>query len=330
MTVKNDASGLTQTLDSLIRQSPLPDEIIIVDGGSSDGTKAIVKVFADTHGTARMIDAPGANIARGRNIGVEAACGDIIATIDAGCRADVDWLANLLKPFEQNPRVEFVAGVYQIEPKNLFEQVVGLATMRGQLEPFNPETFNPSARSMAIAKSLWQRAGGWPEWVDFSEDTLFDHKLRAMGVKPHFAGDAVVHWRPRTSLRSVARQFYNYGTGRGQSKIEADHFQYNLRNFAILSACGAGLFYSLWAIIPLFVFAAYFYVFTFHKKATKIARRTRRMSAYPLCMIVMWTVLVSHIVGFVVGSWRRWRGGSEFRNLLNSYMPVRGGTQATI
>lgn len=322
MTIKNDSMGLTQTLDSLVQQARLPDDIVIVDGGSSDGTLDVAKVFAETHPMARVVIAPGANIARGRNIGVADASGEIIATIDAGCRADPYWLANLIAPFERDPQIEFVAGIYRIEPRNLFEQVVGLATMRGQLEPFNPARFNPSARSMALTKSLWQRAGGWPEWVDFSEDTLFDLKLRAMGAEPYFAGDAVVHWRPRTSLRSVARQFYGYGTGRGQTQIESEQIHYNLRNFAMIAACTIGLAFSWWAFVPLLAFATYFYVYAFHNRAIKIVRRTRHRIAYPLCMVVMWTVLASHTMGFVVGTLRRWRGGNTLAKLRESYFPT--------
>ena len=125
LTVRDDREGCAVTLDSLAGQKRQPDEIIVVDGGSTDGTLDVVRRAMETNPRIRLIDATGANIARGRNIGIKGATGEIIATTDAGCRAATDWLAHLLRPFEDDPEVEFVAGFYRLEPHNLLEEVVG-------------------------------------------------------------------------------------------------------------------------------------------------------------------------------------------------------------
>jgi len=320
MTVKNEPTGCAVTLDSLLSQTRRPDEIIVVDGGSNDETVEVIRRYTAAESILRLIEAPGVNIARGRNIAADAARGEIITTTDSGCRARTDWLDKLVCPFEEDPDVEFVAGFYQIEGSTLLEQVVGLATMRGQLDPVRPETFNPSARSMACTKGLWSRVGGWPEWVCFSEDTLFDHKVRCVNAGWRFVGDAVVHWRPRGSLRAIARQFYNYGTGRGHTQIGASGFVYNLRN-ALLITVAAGLcFVTNWAILALVFLLGYFYVWTFHHKAVRIARRTRRLVAYPLCLCVMWVVLASNLVGYLVGSWQRWKDSDRYRRRMETYL----------
>ena len=320
MTVKDDPKGCAETLDSLCGQTRPADEIVVVDGGSGDHTLRVIREFATRHGRVRLIEAPGVNIARGRNIATQVAAGEIIACIDGGCRAEPVWLANLLKPFDESPQTEFVAGLYQIEPRSLLEEVVGLATMRGQLEPVDPDRFNPSGRSMAYTKALWRRARGWPEWVRFSEDTLFDHKLRRMNVCWRFAGDAVVHWRPRGSFRSIAKQFYHYGTGRGHTQIDAASFAYNLRNLALTAGAVAACFLSTWALAVLLPMIGYFYVWTFHHKALRIARKTNRRIAYPLCLCVMWVVLVSNVGGYLVGSWQRWRHQEQYCDRLDAYL----------
>ncbi|MCH8199242.1 MAG: glycosyltransferase [Chloroflexi bacterium] len=234
MTVKNDAEGCAVSLDALMAQTRRPDEIVVVDGGSTDDTIRMIEERALLHPHLRLVRAPGVNIARGRNIGVETAIGEIIATTDAGCRAEPPWLERLVCAFEQDPGVELAAGFYRIDPRSLLEEVVGLATMRGQLDPVDPDRFNPSARSLACTKALWRRVGGWPEWLGFSEDTLFDHKVRRLGAGWCFVEDAVVHWRPRRSLRSIARQFFNYGTGRGQTRIGSADAAYNIRNAVLV------------------------------------------------------------------------------------------------
>lgn len=331
MTVKNDPSGCAETLDSLAEQTRSPDEIVLVDGGSTAGTLDVIRSYALRNVRLRLIEAPGTNIARGRNLAAGAAGSEIIACTDSGCRAHPDWLARLIEPFEKDPQTEFVAGFYRLDAHTLLEEVAGLATMRGQLDPVCPETFNPSARSMACTKAVWSRAGGWPEWIGFSEDTLFDHKVRGMDVGWRFAGDAVVLWRPRGSFRAIARQFYNYGTGRGHTQINASAFAYNIRNILLVLAVGSLCFMTGWALIVLAALLAYSYIWSFHHKAMRVARRTKRLTAYPICLCVMWVVLASNLTGYLVGSWQRWRDRGRYQSQMDAYLgcvsPYREGIQ---
>jgi hypothetical protein len=77
----------------------------------------------------------------------------------------------------------------------------------------------PSSRSVAFRREAWERVGGYPEWIDFCEDLIFDFRLAAMVGAFGFVPEAVAHFRPRPTLRAFARQYYRYARGDGKANL---------------------------------------------------------------------------------------------------------------
>lgn len=218
-TVLNEGPAIQKLLDSLAGQTYPPDEVIFVDGGSSDETVAVLQAYAAAkHLPLRVLIEPGANISRGRNVAIEAATGPIIASTDAGVRLDSCWLEELLKPFQANPGVAVVSGFFIPDPQTAFEVAMG-ATVLPALSEINPANFLPSSRSIAFLKSSWQAVGRYPEWLDYCEDLIFDFRLREKVGAFAFAPQAVVYFRPRSSLRAFFRQYYQYARGDGKADL---------------------------------------------------------------------------------------------------------------
>ena len=71
----------------------------------------------------------------------------------------------------------------------------------------DPATFLPSSRSVAFRKSAWEAASGYPEWLDYCEDLVFDLALADHGLTCRFAPGAIVRFRPRGSLRGFWKQY---------------------------------------------------------------------------------------------------------------------------
>ncbi|MCO6450534.1 MAG: glycosyltransferase [Caldilineales bacterium] len=258
LTVFNEGPAIRKLLDSVLAQTMQPDEFVIVDGGSADDTVAQIEAYAD-HLPLRVIVEPGANISRGRNIAIATAKGEIIAATDAGVRLEPTWLEEITRPLRQNPDVQAVAGFFVADPQTPFEMAMG-ATVLPDVNEIDPASFLPSSRSLALRKSAWARVGGYPEWLDYCEDLVFDFDLRAHYGSFAFAPSAVAHFRPRGSLTAFFRQYYRYA--RGDGKADLWRKRHAIRYGAYLIAAPAllvlgRLLHPVFWLIGLAGFAAY-------------------------------------------------------------------------
>ena len=124
---------ITRALEALSALTPAPDEIVLVDNGSTDDTPDQLRAFAAA-AAARVVvhrePRRGASVAR--NTGVRAATGDIVAFTDADCCPRADWLAALVEPLADSG-VGAAAGRNPLSIVAPCYRVVGI---RGELTGF--------------------------------------------------------------------------------------------------------------------------------------------------------------------------------------------------
>jgi glycosyltransferase involved in cell wall biosynthesis len=325
VTVKNEARAIGRLLDSISAQTRRPDEVVIADGGSSDETVRVIGVWGARQSfPVRLISAPGANISQGRNAAIRAAQYELIASTDAGVRLDAKWLGKLLEPFEHmsvgeqettnsqiaNRRSQIAGGFFLPDPQTAFEMAMS-ATVLPVLTDVNPEKFLPSSRSLAFAKTAWQAVGGYPEWLDFCEDLVFDFALREKFAFM-FAPEAIAYFRPRGSLRSFFRQYYLYA--RGDGKADLWRKRHAIRYATYLIATPALVALSI-AHSPLWLTALAVgmlaYCRTPYRRLMPYLARLRwreRLCAIALVPIIRVVGDVAKMLGYPVGvAWRtRW------------------------
>jgi glycosyltransferase involved in cell wall biosynthesis len=205
-TVKDAGPAIHEFLASLAAQTRPPDETVIVDGGSSDGTLDALRASSMA---LTALSEPGANIPRGRNLAVKAATHDVIAVTDADCVLAPDWLERLLAPLEAGADVS--AGFYRPLPGSFWQECVAATNMPepGEIGP----GWLPSSRSVAFTRSALDAAGGYPEWLPVGEDMFLDRRFVELRLRIQPAVDAVVYWRVRPSLAATWRQYARYAHG---------------------------------------------------------------------------------------------------------------------
>ena len=236
-------------MDSLLEQTRQPDEVVICDGGSNDDTVTTLREYSGRIAGLRILIAPGANISQGRNQAITEASGPIIATTDAGVRLEPQWLERLVAPFGQgdDPEesgVQAVAGFFLPDVSGPFQLAMG-ATVLPHISEIIPASFLPSSRSLAFSKEIWQRVGGYPEWLDYSEDLVFDICIKEKEeVEFAWAPEAVVFFQPRASLKSFWQQYFRYA--RGDGKADLWRRRHAIRYATYLLLIPALLGHALW------------------------------------------------------------------------------------
>jgi glycosyltransferase involved in cell wall biosynthesis len=223
LTILNEEKGIGVLIENIFKQKKKPDEVVIVDGGSTDKTIEIIKSyypeFKKNKILINLIIKKGAGRSEGRNIAINKARGEIIAVTDAGCVLKKDWFFEITKEFNNN-KINAVAGFYLPLTKNIFEKCISVFVCvdnkkARNLFKKNKYGFLPSSRSIAFRKIVWEKTEGYPEKLDYCEDLFFDKKIESLGYKFLFNPKAIVYWPMRENINSFYKQIYNYALGDG-------------------------------------------------------------------------------------------------------------------
>ncbi len=208
---RNAADVLPTQLAGLSRQDYEHEwEIIVVDNGSTDGTAHVAMAWTDRL-PLRVVpafDKPGVNYAR--NVGVHSAEGDLIAFCDADDEVSQGWLTAIV---EASLESDAVGGAFDHtklnDPVATSWRAAPLTTLPKRSGRFLPSLW---AGNLAVWLDVLEAVEGFNEdYVYGAEDVEFSWRLQLAGYQLGFSRQAVAHYRLRPDLRSLARQFYNYG-----------------------------------------------------------------------------------------------------------------------
>ncbi|MCS6803201.1 MAG: glycosyltransferase [Chloroflexota bacterium] len=305
LTVLNEARSIDELLESVRAQTRPPDEIVIADGGSRDGTVERIRAYCDRL-PIRLLVVPG-TISAGRNAAIRAATGDLIAVTDAGVRLAPGWLADLIAAIEKGADV--AAGFFLPDPRTTFEVAMGAAVLP-EARDIDPARFLPSSRSIAFRRAVWEQVGGYPEWLDYCEDLVFDFAYRRAGFRQVWVPSAVAHFRPRGSLRAFWLQYFRYARGDGKADLwrKRHAVRYLTYGVAAPALLAAGRRSPLAWLLLLAGFLAYLWTplrrYRRQSAALSLGERLRGLLWLPVIRVVG---DLAKMAGYPVGIWWRLR-----------------------
>lgn len=313
----NRKEELVDLLPSLSRQEcPVPFEIIVVDDGSTDGTRELLKNLAeDWKGRLRFLEQNRAGPGTARNLGIKHANGDILVFVDSDCIAPRGWLYNLISVFT-NPQIG-AAGGPELAPTNdrlfwkcqtyVMTALLTTGGLRGRkgkkLGVYYPRGFN-----IAVRKHVADAVGGFTKRFH-GEDILFGLKVKQMGYILKYVPDAAMYHRRRSTLSGYFRQLYRMG----KTRVEMAFLYKSLLEpiytlpaivllFAIILVCGALFSQNLFKIASGFIIIALLFLTLI---GIDSATRLKTVKAFAIVPFLFMIQQTAYGLGTIVAALRR-------------------------
>lgn len=208
--VRNEEASIRRVLDQLLQQDLAPREIILADGGSTDGTKGIIREYIRAGHPVLLVEDADAYPGRARNLAIGQATTDWVAMTDAGTAVPPDWLCGLVRRARERDGVGVVFGSYEPILNSFFEECLAIAFVPPATPTEGRPYRGPSTASMMIRRDVWESLGRFPEHLRACEDLQFFERLRAAKVDAVLAPEASVGWNIPSGFRAAFRRFRLY------------------------------------------------------------------------------------------------------------------------
>ena len=218
--VLNEELHLDESVTRLLKQQyDGPLEIVLALGPSEDDTDDIAQRIAARDSRVHLVSNPTGATPVGLNRAVQASHGDVVVRCDGHALLSHDYVRTAVETLMRTG-ADNVGGIMAAEGVTEFEQAVARA-MTTKLgvggAPFHvggEEGEAPTVYLGVFRRSALERIGGYDESMVRAQDWEMNHRIRTTGGTVWFTPALTVTYRPRSSLRALARQYRDYGRWR--------------------------------------------------------------------------------------------------------------------
>jgi cellulose synthase/poly-beta-1,6-N-acetylglucosamine synthase-like glycosyltransferase len=200
-------------------------EILIADGMSIDATREILARLAAEDSRIRLIDNPARIQAAGLNECVRRARGEIIVRMDVHADYRPDFVRQCVAALERTG-ADNVGGAARPKARTFFQRCVATALVSplgiggSRYRKADEQGFVESVWPGAFRREVFERVGLFDPNAVTNEDAELNQRIADSGGRVYLSRDIVVHYYPRSSPRSLARQYFRYGLGRARTLLK--------------------------------------------------------------------------------------------------------------
>ena len=244
----NTPELLVKCLQSLITQKLDRGwfEIIVVDNGSRMPLDAVARAWPNVTFLVEHTPGPGP----ARNLGVQHARAEILAFIDADCRAAPGWLQAALQAVENRPQLP-VGGDVRVDFRNP-EDIQGIegfeAVFSFRQKMYIRRRHFSGAGNLACNRNLFVSIGGFAG-IEKSEDVDWGHRATAAGHPPYYVSAMRIFHPARTSYAALQQRWRRFIAHKWNvhDKKLAGRIKWQIRAFAVLGSPVAHVFLILFS-----------------------------------------------------------------------------------
>ncbi|MDD5067019.1 MAG: glycosyltransferase family 2 protein [bacterium] len=222
--MKNEVNYIEKCINSVLKQDYPHNkiEILIVDGGSTDGSTKVVQKLMKKNKNIKLLGGSGVNCPAGMNIGIKNAKGKLIAKIDSHGYIPPDFLQLAVKYFSYHKKnkVKCVGGPIKAIPKSLTAKSNVLARTSkfgvggGIYSQKAKSDFTDTVQCGVYQKDIFLKIGLFDETLQFGEDEELNWRIIKAKYKIFYTSDINFYYYPRNTLKKLYLQYYNYGNAR--------------------------------------------------------------------------------------------------------------------
>src|SRR5947208_10254810 len=191
-------------------------EILIADGRSTDRTREIAARLAAEDDRIKLVDNPARLQAAGLGRLVKHAHGDVIVRMDVHCEYAPDYVRKCVETLERTG-ADNVGGAQRAKARTFFQRALcaALASPLGvggaKYRSADAEGFVDTVFLGAFRRRVFETVGLWDPGAITNEDAELNQRILDSGGQVYLSRDIVVHYFPRDSFRSLAKQYFRYG-----------------------------------------------------------------------------------------------------------------------
>lgn len=312
-TVYNDLEGTRKFFQRMGEQTRKPDEIVILDAGSKDGTWEVLQEYSKRAAIpVKLLRKERCKPAPSRNICAREATYDILAVTDIGCDWEKVWFEELVAPMETDPSLDAVMGSWLVlweDQKTEWAKTDYF--LQGAIELRATPTSLSANRAIVYKKEFYLGLGGLPEDLTFAgDDLLLARQIQSSGRRIGAAPVPRCTWERPQTLAALVKESRRYARGSAEAGLGLpDFFLVATRLFLEILTLTAGIIMLLLRVPAAGLLSLVAFTVLVGSRMLKLKRRRdrraqpgQRAALWRLFMLVYATKMAG-VCGWVEGFW---------------------------
>ncbi len=283
-------------------------EILVADGRSTDRTRDILALLSADDPRIQLVDNPHRLQAAGLGQVVRAARGDIIVRMDVHCEYAPDYVRKCVEVLERTG-ADNVGGAQRARATTRFQRALcaalgsPLGVGGAKYRSADSEGFVDTVFLGAFRRQVFETIGLWDPRAITNEDAELNQRILEAGGQIYLSRDIVVHYFPRDSLRSLAKQYFRYGRGRARTLLKLGAFTNVRPALPFLMVASEAILLAVPPLWPIAAASLAAYALAAGVEAVRVGSSIGA-SAVPTVGAIFPVLHVSHGLGFAAGLWQ--------------------------